>query len=252
MKSLDSFVAALEELSELVLIQTVARGIFPRYAHVLQDSKISKYWYDENEIARKLDKISSREGTSNRGVYLLAWGSFEEFCRGFVRDVAEIRNQKEITADEQLCNQHAIICSDVIIQHLRGSKTVKIDPAGVGMSLSGGLSLRGKFWPLNGEALSAFGGRFDDDQIEKIGKRIGLKTGWSAIAAANFFTENRESGTPADWTEARFCEIRDTRNRYAHEGVGADECLVEVLERDMKFLEALARRMVEIAESECN
>lgn len=253
MKCLDIFKAEISEIHELVQLQDLARHIFTRYTHILIKSEDSKYWAGEVSLKKFTEQMKSGPTIINRALYVLAWGSFEEFFRRLVSESAIIINKKKklVVKDGTLWNQHAIVCSDVLKKNIEGTKFHKLDVQSLARDLSSGVAAEG-VWNLNAEALSAFGGKMDDDQLEKYGKRVGVNLSWLKVADAQIVKDFKSkdplsSGTTEKWARAKFCEIRDRRNIFAHEGIGDGECEVHDVNEALDFLLLLAERIVERA-----
>jgi hypothetical protein len=245
------FDTELDEILELCELHKLMRDTFPRFVHVLKSNNNSKHWVTECEVEQRANNIASRPETDNRALYILAWGSFEEFIRGYLRDTANVWNKKNQLAEKKttLWAQHALVCSSVLANQVRGEKVHQVNIDEVVEDLRHGILALAP-WNLNAEALSAIGGKMEDDQLELYGKRIGVNLTWSKIGEGKAISSAREndpngSGSPSTWAKDRFCCVRDNRNIYAHQGVGNGVCDEEALYEAISYLRLLAERLVE-------
>lgn len=253
MQCLTKLHAELDELIELFMLHDIMRQAFPRYNHVLSKDPASQHWATDTELEKVTAKISSRPETDNRALYILAWGSFEQFVRGYINDSAKLRNELKIPApkESQVWSQHAIVCSGLLADHIRGSKMLNMNIDVLAKDIHLGVVANAP-WTLNADALSAVGGNMNEEMLELYGKRIGVNLEWQAIGAGTSVkkacSEDPDgAGSPGDWAKTKFCYIRDRRNTYAHQGVGNGGCDSNDLFKAIKYLRLLADRLVERA-----
>lgn len=254
MKCVSSFRAEMSELRQLHLFFKAARETFPRYAHVLRDAEASKYWYAQEKLDKIFRSIEARDATNNKALLVMAWGSFEQFTRHLIKEGADALNIAGWNGrpiPEEVYNQHALVCSSVLSADIRGDIVFSIKRVDVATDMRD-LICKSENAKLNSEALSAFGGKFTNDQLAKLGKRIGVDLQWQNIGndidLQKMSTKNGNCAV-GEWAEKMFCEIRDTRNRFVHRGVGEEVFEWEKVEDYIEYLEKLSNAVALIVSS---
>jgi hypothetical protein len=239
------------ELEELGFLHSAMRHVFPRYVHVLKSHPSSHYWVGQEGNESRLSKIESRPETEFRGLFILAWGSFEEFLRKYIKETAILWNKKghHVPASRQnaIWSQHALACAKVVTDAVEGRGLRKVDLEQISIDMQRGICAS-EPWSLNPEALSMFGGHMDTEQLEKYGRRVGVDLRWSKIGEGEGIKNlSGKVGAAAagDWAMITFCSIRDKRNGFAHEGVGQGGCPWSDVEEAIEFLRVLGERLVE-------
>lgn len=170
-----TFSAELAELRKMRELFVAAKSLFTKFGYVLKSEAAIKYWYEEEQVGKRVDPSATRESTINKSVLILAWGSFEQFMRNLVREAAEIRNKNGWSEGipEKVKNQHSIICANLISSDIRGELGyLSIIQSAVATDMRNLICTEGSP-KLNSEALAAIGGRFREDELFRLGGQGG-------------------------------------------------------------------------------
>jgi hypothetical protein len=249
MNCLKTLKSEYAELEELGFLHSAMRLAFPRFIHVLKNHHSSKHWIEDGGNEARLTRIRSRPDTECRGLFVLAWGSFEGFLRRYIEETALLWNSKghHKRPGDSIWSQHALVCSTVVAESVRGKGYRKVNLEQISIDMHKGICATGP-WPLNPEALSTFGGNMDQGQLENYGKRVGVDLCWSKIGKGKKIRalsgKNGDSAV-GEWAMEKFCSTRDKRNMFAHEGVGQTDCKWSEVKEAIEFLGLLGERLVE-------
>lgn len=251
-----AFAAELAEIQQMHTLSVAARDVFTKYGYILKKEDTIKYWYAENEIDKKINISDVREDTINKSVLVMSWGSFEQFMRNLVREAAEQRNKHgwvDGIVPVKVRNQHSLVCSSLIAADIRGDLGyLSISRTNVATDMRNLICVESQHI-LNSEALAAFGGRFHHDELAKLGDRVGVDLSWGKLGENNDLrTLSGKVGKVAvgEWAEELFCEVRDARNNFAHNGAGPTSLDWECVHRYLFYLESLARAIEKAVVSE--
>lgn len=243
---LSSFIAELDELRQNRSLFVAAKEVLMRYSYVLKKDANSMHWFAENVVNKKINLSVIREDTVNKSILLLAWGSFEQFMRNLVRESAEKRNSigwANNIIPEKVKNHHGRICADVISMDIRGELShLSISRSKVATDLRNLICEDGDL-NLNPDALAAFGGKFREDELQRLGERVGIDLSWTKLGeSAELKKKSGKSSSEAagKWAGKLFCDVRDARNIHAHMGVGVTTLEWILVDGYISFLEALA------------
>jgi len=239
----------LDELHNLQRFVTSASGVFPRFSRLFDADHEANYYFDENPNQRIALK-SSMPGTdtANKALYVMCWGSFEQFLRMLVREGAQLRNRIGWSNGEIPLNvrtKHTIICAQLMPQIISGSlRITSLNGKMVSKNLHE-IYCQADQAKLDVDALSAFGGGFAEDELEKLGERIGVTLSWTAIGDCSelrSLSELKGKDAVGKWASGRFCKARDDRNLFTHRGAGPEVFGQSEFEEHFVFLKVLATR----------
>lgn len=251
-----TFAAELAELRQMHALSVAARELFTKFSHELKNENIIKYWYTEKEIDKKIKASDLRKDTVNKSVLVLGWGSFEQFMRNLVRETAEQRNKSgwpNGIMPKNVISQHSIICSNLICADARGELShYSVSRSEVATDMRNLICVDGSP-KLNAEALASFGGKFREDELARLGHRVGVDLSWMNLGKNNDLrnlSEKVGADAVGKWAEKLFCKVRDSRNGFAHRGAGEATLQWEDVDKYLFYLETLAEAIVKTVVSE--
>lgn len=255
MNCLLTFKAELHEIRQMRQFYQMARYAMKRYWYKFVELANQEGWSDD-VMSKTMPEIPNRQDCSeSKSHIVMAWGCFERFVRNALEEGAGLRNSLgwgDEGIPEGVKNQHTIACADALCGQIRGTKIAKLDVQDVSNDLHL-VNCSDRKAKLNEQALAAIGGRFDENELEFLGKRIGVELSWQEMAKNEELISHSgkdSAASASQWAKSRFCEIRDLRNTFAHTGYGPDECDAENVESSIEFLEILAGSIADSIDSQ--